>query len=83
MLAAAGGRAGRDRADRAARRSAYFGEAHGWTEAPLIERADLDTTPRAGPLIVEEYDTTVVVPPDAAVFVDEANNIRIDIHLER
>ncbi len=83
LLAAAGARPGRGAADRAARRSAYFGEAHGWTRAPLIERADLDATPRAGPLIVEEYDTTVVVPPDAAVFVDEANNIRIDIDLEQ
>ena len=83
LLAAAGGRAGRHRADRPASRSAYFGEAHGWTEAPLVERADLDASPRAGPLIVEEYDTTVVVPPDAAVFVDEANNIRIDIDLEQ
>ena len=83
LLAAAGARPGRGAADRAASRSAYFGETHGWAEAPLIERAELDATPRAGPLIVEEYDTTVVVPPDAAVFVDEANNIRIDIHLER
>ena len=38
LLAAAGARPGRGAADRAASRSAYFGEAHGWTEAPLIER---------------------------------------------
>jgi N-methylhydantoinase A len=62
-------------------RRAYFGQPHGWVKTPIITRADLNDTPRAGPLIVEEYDTTVVVPPNAAGFVDAWNNIRIDIDL--
>ena len=53
---------------------------NGWS-AKGEKRADLNDTPRAGPLIVEEYDTTVVVPPNAAGFVDAWNNIRIDIDL--
>jgi len=46
-------------------RRVYFGE-RGWIVTPVIRRGDLDDTPRAGPLIVEEYDTTIIVPPDAA-----------------
>ena len=42
---------------------AYFGE-HGWLETPVLGRADL-AAGRAGPLIVEEYDATCVVPPGA------------------
>ena len=63
----------------AASRRAYFGESHGWMDTPMIARADLDGRPQGGPLIVEEYDTTVVVPPGCEAFVDEANNIRINI----
>ena len=62
-------------------RAAYFGQPHGWIDTPVIVRADLDGTPRAGPLIVEEYDATVVAPPGTAAFVDQWNNIRININL--
>jgi N-methylhydantoinase A len=44
-------------------RSVYFGEALGHVRTPVIGRADLGEQPSAGPLIVEEYDSTVVVPP--------------------
>ncbi|HEX2759470.1 MAG TPA: hydantoinase/oxoprolinase family protein, partial [Rhizomicrobium sp.] len=45
-------------------RPVYFGE-RGWMTTPVIRRSDLGETPRHGPLIVEEYDTTIIVPPDA------------------
>ena len=60
-------------------RRAYFGETHGWIDTPVVARADLDGTPRGGPLVIEEYDTTVVVPPGCDSFVDDADNIRIDV----
>jgi N-methylhydantoinase A len=82
-LAAAGARRGRGRGTGVTSRPAWFGESYGWVETPVVERADLDAAPRAGPLIVEEYDATVVAPPDSSVFVDDANNIRIDIDLGR
>lgn len=60
-------------------RRAYFGEPHGWIDTPVVARTDLDGTPRGGPLVIEEYDTTVVVPPGCESFVDDANNIRINV----
>lgn len=60
-------------------RRAYFGPEHGWVEVPVILRGDLGRAGRRGPLIVEEYDTTIVVPPGAAAVLDEAGNIHIDL----
>ena len=48
-------------------RAADFGEAHGRLDAPVVGRASIGTEPRRGPLLVDEYDTTVVVPPDWTV----------------
>ncbi len=42
-------------------RRAYFGD-RGWLETPVLRRDDL-TEPRRGPAIVEEYDSTTLVPP--------------------
>jgi N-methylhydantoinase A len=44
-------------------RSVYFGAAIGHVGTPVIGRADIADKPQAGPLIIEEYDSTVVVPP--------------------
>ena len=38
---------------------------------------------RAGPLIIEEYEGTTVVPPDCAARLDERGNIVIEVALER
>ena len=58
-------------------RKAYFGD-HGWLETPVVSRADLATA-RSGPLIVEEYDSTCVVPPGARAERDAAGNIVITL----
>ena len=59
-------------------RSAYFGAEHGSLEVPVISRsALLDSPPREGPLIVEEYDSTCVVPPGCRVTLDALGNIDI------
>jgi N-methylhydantoinase A len=44
---------------------------------PVVDRGDLDRTARAGPLIVEEYDATTIVPPGWSVHLDEHANIRL------
>jgi len=59
-------------------RRAYFGAKHGWIDTPLSRRADL-ATKRAGPIIIEEYDATCLVPPDAAVALDAGGNLVIEI----
>jgi N-methylhydantoinase A len=56
-------------------RQAYFGPEHGWLETPVTGRAALAGTTHAGPLIVEEYDTTTVVRPGWRASLDEWNNI--------
>ena len=57
-------------------RPAYFGDEHGWLETPVLSRADLGAA-RAGPLVIEEYDATCVVPPGAQAEVDAAGNLVI------
>src|SRR3954449_11574724 len=59
-------------------RRAYFG-GHGWLETPVISRGDLSGG-RAGPLIVEEYDATCLVPPGARAELDAAGNIVIELN---
>ncbi|MCC6193088.1 MAG: hydantoinase/oxoprolinase family protein [Burkholderiales bacterium] len=65
-----------------ASRAAYFGPGCGMRETAVIERTALGSAPRHGPFIVEEYEGTTVVPPDASVFVDAGGNIVIDVDLE-
>jgi N-methylhydantoinase A len=60
-----------------ASRQAYFGE-QGWLETPVLARADLRDG-RAGPLIVEEYDATCLVPPGAHAELDASGNIVIEL----
>ena len=36
----------------------------------IVDRAAIDGKPRSGPLIIEEFDATIVVPPDARVHKD-------------
>ena len=59
-------------------RQAYFGPDTGWLETPVVPRADLQS-PREGPCIVEEYDATCVVPPQAQAGLDAYGNIIIDL----
>lgn len=62
-------------------RRAYFGRERGWLDTPVLRRAALDGG-RAGPLIVEEYDATCVVPPGAVAAVDDTGNIVITLERE-
>ena len=51
----------RRRATQDLRARAYFGAAHGWIDTPVLKRSELATS-RSGPVIVEEYDATCVIP---------------------
>ncbi len=59
-------------------RPAYFGPESGWIETPVLRRSDIGDH-KPGPLIVEEYDATCVVPPGARASLDSAGNIVIDL----
>jgi N-methylhydantoinase A len=58
-------------------RPAWFGAAHGWVKTPVLRRSEL-VGGRTGPLIVEEYDATCLVPPSARAELDETGNIVIE-----
>jgi N-methylhydantoinase A len=60
-----------------ATRSAYFGAALRVYETPVLPREALRGEPRRGPIIVEEYDATSVVPPDCTASVDGEGNLLI------
>ena len=59
-------------------RQAYFGRDTGWIETLVLHRSDLEKT-MSGPLIIEEYDATCLVPPNAKASLDEFGNILIDL----
>ena len=66
------------REDQVARKSreAYFGPDHDWLTTPVLSpRTALAADPLEGPLIVEEYDNTVVVCPGWTAELDTWNNI--------
>ncbi|HKA54146.1 MAG TPA: hydantoinase/oxoprolinase family protein [Candidatus Binatia bacterium] len=56
-------------------RRAYFGPPAGECETRILRRSDLVGKTLAGPLIAEEFDTTVVVPPGWQTEVDGYGNI--------
>lgn len=58
-----------------ASRSAYFGPQMGDRQARIIPRSGLLSGELAGPLVVEEFDTTVVVPPGWRAALDGYGNI--------
>lgn len=60
-------------------RRAYFGPELGSLETPVIARDELDAAPRPGPLLVEEYDTVVVVPPGCTASRHPLGAIMIDV----
>ena len=59
-------------------RQAYLGPEQGWLDVPVLERAALRDA-RPGPCIIEEYDATCLVPPNARAGLDEHGNIVIDL----
>ncbi|MFD3483914.1 hydantoinase/oxoprolinase family protein [Streptomyces sp. NPDC058665] len=42
---------------------------------PVVERAHLSGVPEPGPLIIEDMDSTTVVPPGASARLDSHNNV--------
>lgn len=62
-------------------RSVYFGPDWGRVDTPIIDRANLSESSRQGPLVIEEYEGTTIVPPDCAVCLDLKGNILITVPL--
>jgi N-methylhydantoinase A len=60
-------------------RQAYFGADNGWKETPVLTRADVGAAPRSGPVIIEEYDNTIVVRPGWSVHADDWGNLVLNV----
>ena len=56
----------------------YFGPEAGLRETTILPREALTDDPQDGPIIVEEYDSTVVIPPGWRVWRDLQDNILIE-----
>ncbi len=63
-------------------RTAYFGPAAGAMATPVLPRLALRGAPCVGPLIVEEYDATTVVPPGCTAAQDADGNIDIQVNAD-
>jgi N-methylhydantoinase A len=57
------------------RRAVHFARGAPAVDTPVVGRAAVALEPTPGPLIVEEYDSTVVVPPKATVRRDPFGNL--------
>ena len=64
-------------------RSVYFGPSQGRLETPVVDRGDITETGLEGPLIVEEYDSTTVVPPGCRIRRDRWRVLRLDMGAEQ
>jgi N-methylhydantoinase A len=68
-----------DRANKG-KREVYFAEAGGMVPCDLYDRGKLLFGDRMeGPAIIEQMDTTTVLPPDAALLVDLYGNLEITV----
>jgi N-methylhydantoinase A len=59
-------------------RDVYFAEAGGFVDVPVHQRAGLsDSVPVVGPAVIEEMDSTTLIPPRFVAIVDAQGNLRI------
>lgn len=59
-------------------RRAYFGADYGSIDTPVVTRADIDGSAR-GPLLIDEYDSTTVIPPGWSVRRDGEGNLVLEV----
>ncbi len=60
-------------------RAVSFLRGAGRVETPVIGRDAVAATPRPGPLVIESYDSTVVVPQDCDVMADAAGGLLLTV----
>ena len=71
--------AAKDSKFEACSRKAYFGPDIGLVTSRVVSRGGLENNAIEGPLIIEDYEGTVVVPPDCKAYLDDMGNIIIEI----
>ena len=63
----------------AAWRRVHFLRGQAPSVVEVVPRSALASEPRRGPLIIEEFDATILVPAHAAVHLDAIGNIVLDL----
>jgi N-methylhydantoinase A len=59
-------------------RDVYFAEAGGFIDVPVFQRGGLsDSAPVVGPAVIEEMDSTTLIPPWFIATVDDQGNLRV------
>jgi N-methylhydantoinase A len=72
--------AGEKAAPRGVTREAYFPEAGGYVETAVYRRSDLSAGAIfTGPALVEDAESTVVLPPGDVATVDPARHLFIEV----
>ena len=61
------------------KRKAYWGNSFGWVDTAVIDPEQICKIPKDGPVLVDCYDTTIVVPPNCTIATDDWGNIVINI----
>ncbi len=62
------------------KRPAYFPDAGGFVDTPVVDRAGLRPGDRVeGPALVEERESTLVLPPGTVALCDAALNLMVTI----
>ncbi len=69
----------RPAAARSGARPVSFARGKAAIPVEIVDRSALTSKPRQGPLIIEEFDATIVVPPDATVHRDGIGCIVLEI----
>ena len=60
-------------------RKAYFGETHGWMDTDVIGIKEVPDEPVQGPVVIEFFDSTCVVPPYCKYHLGAWGTVNIEI----
>jgi N-methylhydantoinase A len=69
-----------DQSKRPTSRSLYFGPDEGWHDAVVADRGQLGAGGREGPLVIEEPEATILVPPGFAATLHPTGSIVVSRH---
>jgi N-methylhydantoinase A len=61
-----------------AMRTAYWGKKYGFIDTPVLGLEQIGQSTREGPILVDCYDTTIVIPPDCTVAMGDWGNVAIN-----
>jgi N-methylhydantoinase A len=64
------------------KRKAYWGKELGFVDTPVLTLEQVPQSPVEGPVLVDCYDTTIVIPPKANIALGDWGNILINIKSE-